>query len=242
MLTFGTQVDARTVRTGWRTGDPQGALAPDQVAGYLAKYSTKDSSGLHGHGQQRPHILALRRECPEMASRVATVHPTGHDYQRMSKWVHCLGFRGHFGTKSRRYSITLGALRRARTRWQALAEQSRRTGEPIDTRDLEARLLAEDEDETTQVIGTWTYIGTAGATTQKKPSPWPSPPAPASMTCGKPNAARTGWARHEGTMMEQPMQDEPTPALERLLTTAEVPFSPRYQREDVAAWVKRSAA
>ena len=54
----------------------------------------------------------------------------------MHKWVRCLGFRGHFGTKSRRYSVTLGALRRARSRWQELATQSRRTGTPIDTRDL----------------------------------------------------------------------------------------------------------
>ena len=35
-----------------------------------------------------------------------------------------------------------------------------RTGTPIDTRDLEARLLADDADTTTQVIGSWTYAGT----------------------------------------------------------------------------------
>ncbi|UUZ45303.1 hypothetical protein LP422_03490 [Janibacter limosus] len=78
----------------------------------------------------------------------------------MSQWVRALGFRGHFGTKSRRYSITLGALRRARSRWQELAAESRRTGTPIDTRDLEARLLADDADETTRVVGSRTYIGT----------------------------------------------------------------------------------
>lgn len=160
VLAFGTQVDVRTVRTGSRTDDPTGPLTPDQVAGYLAKYSTKDSSSLHGHGQGRPHLLALKRECREMAQRAATFHDTDHDYQRMGKWVHALGFRGHFGSKSRRYSITLGALRRARSRWQELAAESRRTGTPIDTRDLEARLLAEDDEETTQVIGAWTYIGT----------------------------------------------------------------------------------
>lgn len=160
VLAFGAQVDARTVRGGSRTDDPTGPLTPDQVAGYLAKYSTKDSSSLHGHGQGRPHVLAFKRECREMAQRAATFHDVDHDYQRMSQWVRCLGFRGHFGTKSRRYSITLGALRRARSRWQELAAESRRTGAPIDTRDLEARLLADDADETTQVVGSWTYIGT----------------------------------------------------------------------------------
>ena len=70
-----------------------------------------------------------------------------------------LGFRGHFSTKSRRYSITLGRLRRARQRFQALAADARRAGEPLDVRDLEARLLADDQD-TTLVIGTWGYQGT----------------------------------------------------------------------------------
>ena len=70
-----------------------------------------------------------------------------------------LGFRGHFSTKSRRYSVTLGALRRARHRFQILAAEARRTGQVVDTRDLEARLLA-DEEETTLVIGSWTYQGT----------------------------------------------------------------------------------
>ena len=70
-----------------------------------------------------------------------------------------LGFRGHFSTKSRRYSVTLGALRRARHRFQTLAAESAPTGEPLDVRDLEERLLA-DEEETTLVIGSWTYQGT----------------------------------------------------------------------------------
>ncbi|MCT1619304.1 replication initiator [Janibacter hoylei] len=160
VLGFGAQVDVRTVRTGSRTDDPAGPLTPDQVAGYLAKYSTKDSGTLHGHGQARPHLLALKRVCREMASRAAVFHDPSHDYQRMGKWVHCLGFRGHFGSKSRRYSITLGALRRARSRWQELAAESRRAGTPIDTRDLEATLLADETEQTTQVIGAWIYLGT----------------------------------------------------------------------------------
>ena len=160
VLAWGAQLDVRVVTTGHRVDDPNAALTPGQVAGYLAKYATKDVSGLHGEGQQRPHIAAFRAACAALAARAARHHDEDHDYQRISRWVHMLGFRGHFGTKSRRYSVTLGALRRARTRWQAIAAESRRTGEPIDTRDLERRLLADDEDETTVVIGSWTYLGT----------------------------------------------------------------------------------
>jgi len=79
-------------------------------------------------------------------------------YMLLGKWAHMLGFRGHFSTKSRKYSITLGALRRARQRYQALVAESQRTGEPLDVRDLEARLLADDTD-TTLVVGSWTFHG-----------------------------------------------------------------------------------
>jgi hypothetical protein len=75
-----------------------------------------------------------------------------------------LGFRGHFATKSRRYSITLGALRRARRRAQALIAEHRDTGRPLDLAALEADLLADHEDESTLVIGHWTYAGTGWAT------------------------------------------------------------------------------
>ena len=70
-----------------------------------------------------------------------------------------LGFRGHFASKSRRYSVTLGALRRARRRAQALIAHSRAEGRPLDLAALKADLLAEDDTETTLVIGNWHYVG-----------------------------------------------------------------------------------
>ena len=36
----------------------------------------------------------------------------------MARWVHMLGFRGHFVTKSRDYSTTLGELRAARATYR----------------------------------------------------------------------------------------------------------------------------
>ena len=73
-----------------------------------------------------------------------------------------LGFRGHFATKSRRYSVTLGQLRRARQRAQARIAASRATGTPLDLASLEADLLA-DKEETTLVIGRWSYLGSGWA-------------------------------------------------------------------------------
>ena len=70
-----------------------------------------------------------------------------------------LGFRGHFSSKLRRYSITLGRLRRARRRFQTLLADASRSGRSLDTSDLETRLLAEDDD-TTLVVRSWSFIGT----------------------------------------------------------------------------------
>ena len=75
-----------------------------------------------------------------------------------------LGFRGPFASKSRRYSLTLGALRRARRRAQALIADHRAHGRPLDLAALEADLLADDQDETTLVVGHWTCAGTGWAT------------------------------------------------------------------------------
>ena len=158
LLAWGQQLDVRVVRDGHRTDDPTGPLSPEQVAGYLAKYSTKDANSLRAPGERRPHLTRLTKTCRELGER-ARKHDKESPYLLLGKWAHMLGFRGHFSTKSRRYSVTLGALRRARQRFQTLAAESRRTGEPLDVRDLEERLLA-DEEETTLVIGNWTYQGT----------------------------------------------------------------------------------
>jgi hypothetical protein len=159
VLSWGTQLDVRVVRRGHRTDDRTGPLTPEQVAGYLAKYATKDANSIRDRTAPRPHLVRLAATCRELTHRARVHDPSGSDYLLLGKWAHMLGFRGHFSTKSRSYSITLGRLRRARQRFQAQTADARRTGDVLDVRELEARLLADDE-ETTLVIGFWGYQGT----------------------------------------------------------------------------------
>jgi len=163
-LAFGQQLDARPVRISRRTDDPDRALTPEQVAGYLAKYATK--SATDSGNTDDPHHARIRAVSRSLHSRAQAAKQPSEEgpYDLLGKWVHMLGFRGHFATKSRRYSITLRALRRARRRAQALIAGSRATGRPLDLAALETDLLADDEDETTLVIGEWTYAGSGWPT------------------------------------------------------------------------------
>ncbi|GAB6938180.1 replication initiator [Isoptericola variabilis] len=173
VLRFGAQTDVRVVREACVI---DGDVTAEQVAAYLAKYSTK-SAGVDP-SRPRPHLTALAEACRTLAARAFAGCPFGcadraanrhpglcggcaeSPYALLGHWASMLGFRGHFSTKSRRYSVTLGALRRARRRFKRLASEARRNGVTLDTHDLEARLMAEDAEETTLVVGSWRYEGT----------------------------------------------------------------------------------
>jgi hypothetical protein len=55
------------------------------------------------------------------------------EYQHLGlrRWAHMLGFRGHFLTKSRRYSTTFTALRQQRRTWR-LVEDLTQLGQETD--------------------------------------------------------------------------------------------------------------
>ena len=171
VLAFDRQIDARPVRTSRRTDDPARVLDPEQVAGYLAKYATKSAAdtcrtdNLH-HRRIRATTRALAGRALIAAAARSSLHggPEANPYRLLGRWVHMLGFRGHFASKSRRYSVTLGALRRARRRAQILIAQSRDSGRPLDLAALEADLLADEDTETTLVVGQWRYVGSGWAT------------------------------------------------------------------------------
>jgi hypothetical protein len=83
------------------------------------------------------------------AWQLASPRATGND--RLRRCAHTLGWGGHFLTKSRRYSVTFGQLRRART------EHRKRLRYPAGERDPWGRPL----DETVVlVLKTWAYDGT----------------------------------------------------------------------------------
>jgi hypothetical protein len=155
---WGEQLDVRHI-----CGDEGGELSAEQVAGYVAKYATKGAEALgvtldHRvrvedlEGLEVPaHVAELVRACWELGARPSLVG------LRLRSWAHMLGFGGHFATKSRRYSTTLGALRRARVAYVI----RRRRG---DTLSLDAWGRPED-DQAVIVVATWRYAGKGYQTT-----------------------------------------------------------------------------
>jgi hypothetical protein len=156
---WGEQLDVRNITRD----DQEGELSAEQVAGYIAKYATKATesfgSGLDrrltdddlGHLDKLPaHVGELVQACWELGGRPEL------EGLRLRAWAHMLGFGGHWSTKSRRYSTTMTALRRARV---AFAKRRRaRDGIPLDAWDR-----AED-DQAAVVVASWVYVGSGYAT------------------------------------------------------------------------------
>ena len=148
-LGFGPQTDTRIIRDGDLTSGP---LNHQAVANYIAKYATKTLSvpGLPS--------LRIRREadidqlrCPAHYRRMITTAWQLGRTARCRAWAHMLGYGGQFLTKSRRFSITFGQLRAART------EHRRATKTLVAPDDAWGRPL----DETVVLVlpTTWTYSG-----------------------------------------------------------------------------------
>jgi hypothetical protein len=155
-LGFGTQTDVRPV---WRqpfaaTGQP---LDGQAVANYIAKYATKTLAvpGLpDARIRHTADIAALRcsahyKQMITTAWELGSEHATGD--VRLRLWAHMLGYGGHFLTKSRRYSVTFGQLRRARAEYRRLERY------PDGERDPWGRPL---DDAVVLVLAHWTYAGT----------------------------------------------------------------------------------
>jgi hypothetical protein len=156
---WGEQLEVRYIT---EVGD-EGELSAEQVAGYVAKYATKATEALgvtldHRIGEVEledldvpAHVAELVQACWELGGRPSL------GSLRLRKWAHMLGFGGHFSTKSRRYSTTLGALRRARVAYAI----RRRRGHTVP---LDAWARTED-DQAVIVVASWAYLGSGYQTT-----------------------------------------------------------------------------
>ncbi|MHC5259159.1 replication initiator protein RepSA [Streptomyces sp. UC4497] len=148
-LRWGTQIDVQ----------PIGALGHEElteqaVASYVAKYATKAAEttgtvdrriGELSELDRLPGLPAHTRRLIEACWDLDDAYPD----RLLARWAHMLGFRGHFSTKSRRYSTTLGALRQVRADYRARQErQERGYSEDLD-----------DSEGSTLVLAHWTYAG-----------------------------------------------------------------------------------
>jgi hypothetical protein len=141
-LRFGPQIDVRIVRA-----DTAHAVSREAVANYIAKYATKVSEvpGLpDSRVRDVAEVAALR--CPAHHKQmIETALRLG-----FGKWAHMLGNGGHFLSKSKRYSVTFGQLRRAR------AEHRKLERWPDGERDPWGRPL---DEHVVLVLATWSYAG-----------------------------------------------------------------------------------
>ncbi|MGW7515086.1 replication initiator protein RepSA [Streptomyces sp. NPDC054796] len=149
-LRWGDQLDVQPIGAFGHGED----LTEAAVASYVAKYATKaaETTGTADRPIGSKDAVALLG-IPDHPARLITacldLHPVYPD-RRLREWAHMLGFRGHFSTKSRRYSTTLGALRQTRADYRA-AQHRAALGLP-DPGDA-------PEEATTLTLAHWTYAG-----------------------------------------------------------------------------------
>jgi hypothetical protein len=143
---WGRQLDVRPVKA---FGDGS-ELTEQAVASYVAKYATKaaETTGTVDRRVGNKEVLELLG-VPDHPRRLIEacldLHPLYPD-RKLRDWAHMLGFRGHFSSKSRRYSTTLGALRQTRADYRAAQERH-------------ARGFDDTPPDTVLVLADWQYAG-----------------------------------------------------------------------------------
>ena len=146
-LRWGKQLDIRPIRAFGAGTD----ITEQKVAAYVAKYATKaaETTGTVDRRVGNREVLDLL-EVPDHPRRLIeacfdldALYPD----RRLRAWAHMLGFRGHFSSKSRHYSTTLGALRQVRADYRAAQQR-----EALDLPDP-------DQDPTVLVLASWQFAG-----------------------------------------------------------------------------------
>ncbi len=104
-----------------------------------------------GEGVPVRHLAVQRHVRQMIRTAWALGSAPGLAHLNLRKWAHMLGFRGHFSTKSRRYSTTLGTLRDTRRQWRLNTAHQR----------VLAELPPRERTETTTLVtdSAWQYLG-----------------------------------------------------------------------------------
>ncbi|MDC7337469.1 replication initiator protein RepSA [Streptomyces lydicus] len=143
---WGTQLDVRPIKAFGDGSD----ITEQAVASYVAKYATKAAETTGTLDRRIGELAELdHHQVPEHTRRLITTCKTLdplYPDRRLWAWAHMLGFRGHFSSKSRHYSTTLGELRAARADFRAAQER-------------EAVGLKPPEPDTVLVLTDWQYAG-----------------------------------------------------------------------------------
>ncbi|MFD5828851.1 replication initiator [Lentzea sp. NPDC060358] len=150
VLRWGDQVDCRSIRpSNAAEVEEAGEISEARLAGYVAKYATKGTGKSEAADRRilsELHIAHLKVS-DHHRRMIQTAWDLGgldaYESLNLRRWAHMLGFRGHFLSKSQRYSTTFKAIREERHAFRTLEVLDRMGYDP----------------DTVTVINDWTYTG-----------------------------------------------------------------------------------
>jgi Replication initiator protein, pSAM2 len=159
-LHWGTQGGVRPIAHDAHRDGAAGDAHSLQVAASLAKYLTKTTEdfgidGRVGSAADARYLGATHHGVRIIVTAERLAVEAGSDYVRLADRYGTLGYRGHPITKSRRYSVTFGALRRARRHWR-----QRPPGLDPDADVRQLPDLDPDGDDTVIELREWRFVGT----------------------------------------------------------------------------------
>ncbi len=158
----------RTARWGGQL-DVSAVSDPARAAAYLAKYATKTAGDVLGGLPPRRFGLG---ELARIRKRVDNAHvmmlvsacwrlsalPSCEAF-RFADYPHTLGYRGHFATRSRWYSVTRGTLRAVRRAWR----MAQRGGDDPWARARADAVTGQSGGDGPVLVREWRYLGTGWA-------------------------------------------------------------------------------
>ena len=127
-------------------------LGRRKAAAYLAKYSTKstEDQGVLDHRLRAgvPESLELPGHLRNLVETAWLLGgEPGRRELRLRAWAHTAGYRGHFLTKSRRFSTTFAALRTIRKDWQLEQKLASQMAAPSESSQVDG------------VVSEWRFVG-----------------------------------------------------------------------------------